>query len=679
MFYTFTNIGFSKRVQPILFIRFVVIILLVILFLEPRIEFEKEKIRDLNWNIYVDRSLSMAYHSHPSSVSFVSGIDEFGKKINQKGIHFSIIGFSSELDSNWANGYRTLDGISTNIGLVLNHMEESNYQGIAGAVLFTDGQVNMGSGILAEEMQKKIPIHIVGVGDANPMVDLEVYSVDAPPLVIKGDEADLNVNILSHGQINERCNVTLYQGNKLIGSKVISLSGEGSQEKVRFRLKPSKTGEANYRVQVNALAEEINIKNNKQTVKIQVLKDEYKIAILTGAPNFNTPVLKRIISKNSEYALDHYVYRQNGFQPPLKQFWDKQYDLILFDNHPVPENQKKWKNYLKVFAKKLISHQSNFGIIFGPDMDQIAMKDFLSLLDLNIIKPTLEKGRPVGWNLTENWFKLFPFHAISGMNEAHNMFPPLFPGLEIDSIETNVLANFISSNVEVPLLLTGQKNSLRFFVLTSPDMYDLFFRTQGTPLSGLLDDMLDPIIGWLLNTGGDHEIYFRTNKNSYQQGERVELTGKPLYMKQFVGEGGVNLFLNGNIVSTKPIIYDPITGLFRSQFWASQSGTINYEIEFDQSGKSYIMGRGSFQVQESQVELNQVYLNEKPLQRLAEVSNGMYKNWDRRNDIISLMLPVSKKQSLAYKFDLNENILFFIIILGLLTSEWIIRRKIGLI
>jgi hypothetical protein len=209
-------------------------------------------------------------------------------------------------------------------------------------------------------------------------------------------------------------------------------------------------------------------------------------------------------------------------------------------------------------------------------------------------------------------------------------------------------------------------------------MYALFYRTQGTPLSGLLGDMVDPILGWLLNTGGDQEIYFRTNKNSYQQGERIELTGKPLHRNQFVDEGVVNIYLNEKLISTKPMIYDPGTGLFRSRFWASQSGTIGYEVEFDQSGKSHLMGRGSFQVQESQIELNNVYLNEKPLQRLAEVSNGVYKNWDRRNDIISLIQPVSRKQSLAYIIVLNENILFFICILGLLTSEWIIRRRIGL-
>ena len=146
-------------------------------------------------------------------------------------------------------------------------MEESNFQGIAGAVVFTDGQINMGSGIPTEMLDIEFPIHVVGIGDASPMVDVEIRSIEAPPLVIKGEEVDLDVSIFSHGQINERGNVTLYEENKLIGSKVILLAGGGSQNNVRFRLKPSKTGQAIYRVQINSIADEINIKNNKSPSK----------------------------------------------------------------------------------------------------------------------------------------------------------------------------------------------------------------------------------------------------------------------------------------------------------------------------------------------------------------------------------------------------------------------------
>ena len=51
-----------------------------------------------------------------------------------------------------------------------------------------------------------------------------------------------------------------------MGSKVISSSGNNSIDKVRFMISPDQTGKMEYVVQVNAIADEINIQNNKQVV-----------------------------------------------------------------------------------------------------------------------------------------------------------------------------------------------------------------------------------------------------------------------------------------------------------------------------------------------------------------------------------------------------------------------------
>ena len=246
-------------------IRAIIIILLVFLMLNPELELKRENIKEFKWNIYVDRSLSMSYHSNISPVSFISGVDEFSEKLSQKNIDYEIIGFDSDIDSMWSNGNKNLDGIATNIGTVIDHLNLNNLDKISGAVIFTDGQVNMGRGVLDRNNQIDIPIHVVGIGDVSPMVDVEVSSIDAPPLLIKGEEADLHVKVSSYGIVNERGNVTLYHDNKLIGSIVINISGSGSREEVRFRIKPSKTGKENYEVKVNTITDEINIKiTNKQ-------------------------------------------------------------------------------------------------------------------------------------------------------------------------------------------------------------------------------------------------------------------------------------------------------------------------------------------------------------------------------------------------------------------------------
>ena len=48
-------------------------------------------------------------------------------------------------------------------------------------------------------------------------------------------------------------------------------------------------------------------------------KNQYKIAMITGAPSFNTGVIKTIISDNEKFNVDHYYYRGDNYSNPLKK------------------------------------------------------------------------------------------------------------------------------------------------------------------------------------------------------------------------------------------------------------------------------------------------------------------------------------------------------------------------
>ena len=50
------------------------------------------------------------------------------------------------------------------------------------------------------------------------------------------------------------------------------------------------------------------------------------------------------------------LYGENQFKPSLKQFWKNNYEVIIFDNNPIYHNKNKWKSFLRIFTKKLISH-----------------------------------------------------------------------------------------------------------------------------------------------------------------------------------------------------------------------------------------------------------------------------------------------------------------------------------
>ena len=675
---SFIKIIFIRKVIPIVLLRIVSIIILLLLFFNPRLTINNNNNRELNWNIYIDNSLSMAYHSTPSVITLRSGIDNIIDKLENKNIPINIFSFGSSVDTNWVNGKKEFIDGSTNIGNILNHIRHNN-NSLAGSIIFTDGQVNQGPEINIIDADNLKPIHIIGVGDNNPLVDIYINSIDAPPVIIKGENANLEVAISSHGTNNEKLNVTLYEGSNLLGSKVIPVSGEGSIERVRFMINPDKTGELEYRVQVNTLPDEINIKNNKQVVPIQVLKNEYKIAIITGSPNFNTSLIKKILSKNKKFKIDHYVFQMESYSMPLNSFWDTKYDLILFDNHPVETNAKDWESFRIIFAKKILSHKSNLAIFMGNDIHRNTLNSYLNLMGLGIKESLIELGSEHKWVLNKNWESIFPLQNISLVNSALNDFPPLAINMEIDSVNAKVLANFSISKVNIPLIVIAEKTPLRCMVWSSPDLYKLYYKTQNNDYQDLTNQLLMPIFSWLMRTGNGQDFYFRASKNWYQQGEKVIIIGKPVMENERAKEGYIHIYSEGIKINTKPLIYDTKTNYYKGQFWASQSGRLDYEIELIYGDKSIIVNDGSVQIQESQIELNHVYLNKDPLVKLADITYGSFENWDNRISILSKVNNQSNNEITQSRIIINNSRWAFIFIILLLASEWILRRRKGMI
>ncbi|MBT3838580.1 MAG: hypothetical protein HOB40_04600 [Candidatus Marinimicrobia bacterium] len=678
LIFSFYQVRKNIKLRPILMLRSFLLLLLVLLLLDPNIEQSKSKSIDLDWHIYIDRSLSMSYHSHPSVGSFISGIDMLIDRINEKNVNLKVIGFGSNLDTTWALGDKKIAEGSTDLGQVISHIQSSDIEGLGGSIIITDGQANLGSEIPSQSIGISSPIHIVGVGDETPLIDVAIHSIDAPPVIIKGENADFDVTISSHGTINERLNVTIYSGTKLVGSKVVTVSGDGSLERVRFRINPNHTGEIKYKVQVNVLSDENNIFNNKQIVPIQVLKNDYAIAFFTGAPNFNTHIIKQILTDNPNYQIDHYVYRPDGYSKPLKSFWDTKYDLIIFDNNPIKENASEWKSYLRILAKKLIAQQTSIAFVVGHDTDKSSLKTFLSLVDVSLNDPLIQLETTYDWNLNSNWDSFFPFHKINRMDVERSNLPPLFAQIELDSSNAISLANFSLSEFDFPLFLIGEKSPLRFMVWASPDLNTLYYKTRDTKLSNLINEMFDPVFSWLMRTGNDRDFYFRSDKNSYQQGERVTVSGKPIRDTQVADEGFLHISQQGERINTKPIRFNEKTGNYTSQFWASQFGQLDYEIELLYGENSILVGEGAIQVQESQIELNHVYLNKGPLFTLAYENNGTFNQWDDRHLLVNNISLKSKNEIFYSKVILHNNWIFFVFILGILSAEWLLRRRLGL-
>ena len=112
---------------------------------------------------------------------------------------------------------------------------------------------------------------------------------------------------------------------------------------------------------------------------------------------------------------------------------------------------------------------------------------------------------------------------------------------------------------------------------------------------------------------------------------------------------------------------------------ASKAGKLDYKVEILDEEKSRIVGEGEVHVQESQIELNKVFLNEIPLKKLANATNGSFYYWDSREELSNI---ISKRFDRSFgikRIAMKKTIGVFIFLLALLSLEWLLRRRLGLL
>ena len=667
-------------------LRVLILFFLIILIINPKIEKKGNKKISLPWHVYVDNSLSIKYHKQPSSISYKKGIHNFLNKIKEKGIDIEAFSFGSSLDTIENISRLDLEANSTNLGLIFNKLNSSYQNNIAGVIIFTDGQINQGP--LIQQLynrNNKVPIHVVGIGDTIPMLDVSIKSVDIPPLCVKGENINIDVSVSSLGKINERINVTLFdEDNKLIGSKIITFSNNQVINDIRFQINPEKIGENNFLVKCSAISDEINIKNNQQKFLIQVMKDQYNIALVTGAPSYNTKVLKNHLLKSGNNDIDHFIMDNDNFNKKIKDFIEKKYEVIIFDNNPVYSNSKKWESIARVFAKKLISHSSSFFIVPGPEIDIPSLNKYLKIIDLEAVQKNNEIQKDVKWKYLDSWFGFSPLNSQIDFPNNFDSYPPQNPAFFLlnKSKEQNVItqATYILPNQENPLLLLGEKQLVRYAVWNSFNLSSLKYMLSNSDLDFLFEASIKKITNWLMKKGDRNEFIFRTNKNSYQHGESVLLTGisSDINDEVIIDDGIVELYFNGKYISSKPLFFDLKENIYKSNFWAPKPGEIEYIVKMNKGIESYKVSNGTFKVQESHVELNRIFLNKNKLINLSKKSGGYYRSWNDIDQIFDSIKEIHKSEPYVAVHIFRYNYFYICFIILLLYIEWFYRKRIGL-
>ncbi|NQU27076.1 MAG: VWA domain-containing protein [Candidatus Marinimicrobia bacterium] len=675
----FRSIKTQHFVRFLFTLRLGVFAICLALLSQPKLTVRNSETHVKKWNLYLDNSLSMDFHQNFSLAAVNNGITELINEFIRRDIDLETFGFSQDITELAAGPAIEAVGSSTNLGNVISHinaLDENNY---SGAIIITDGQPTQGTNPGQLAVESGIPIFTIGIGDTTPMVDISISSIDVPTVAIKGDDLTLTARIASIGPVESRVSIMLMHDGEPIGSRFITVYGQNSQQQVRFQFTPQKLGKNKYKLVASSVADEINIKNNRQDFEVTMLKDRYEVALVTGAPNYNTTLIKSLLNKQSRISLQHFIQKNIEFSPPIKMFWETKYDLIIFDNFPTQQPSRQWQ---RIFARKLSAQQSSLAWVIGPDVDNNNGQPLFPFFHLRSIGDIVAEDKTYNWYFTED-FTTSPLAQGFNSNDlsAASQLPPITPGIQVESLLSDMAPlAYLSGPVELPLIIYNEQDGLRSFIWTAPGYNQLHYKLSGTKFSLLAEQLWTGIVGWLLRISGAEKLYFRLNKDVYQQGEMIAVTGKmaeKTIEKSPDTKAFIRVMQNGTQLSTTELEYSSEFERWEGELWAAQPGQYQFEIVVD-DGNTSDSQTGMFSVSEGQIELNKVFVNRNTLQQVADNSEGSYYDWNTRFNLNELLEQehVTTTSNQIIKF--GEEYFVLIILLLFLVIEWIIRRRFGL-
>ena len=648
--------------KKLIVLRVVLLSFFVFLLLNPLIMINSENKINLNWAIFVDNSASIKNHKTPSLNAIKAGLIEVSEKLNQRKIPYKLYSFDESINIINSKDIDSLrgSGMTTNLSKVLQLIRKNENQ-FAGAIIISDGIITEGAKPTKQTLNLNLPIHTIGVGQITKLVDVSIQSIDVPTVVLKNNGVNVHALIQSIGNVDERLSVSIYNGKKLLGSKYVRVNGNSSKKDVYFRFQPEKIGQQKYQVRVSSIKDEVNILNNRQNFSILVIKNKYKVALITGSPNKNTNVIKRVLIANERIELDHFVKMNDSkFKPEIKNFWSKPYELIIFENYPIKPLSS---NFIRILGKKILTHKSGIMLVVGPNQTSNSLNGITSIFGAEF-SDSPSYLEPNFWNFI-------------GPNISFDLdLPPLREKFIIQGKGhySDSLAIFDSGS---PLWMQNQIGDIRTTIFNSTDIYSLFFYKNKALKSNLLTTILDQSSRWLLKSDGANEKFFRLNKDRYQQGEMIYLTGTQPF-KTTKNDQSINIKVSNEISNliSREITFNVESNRWEGKFRALSEGNYIYKVYMDIN--EIPIQIGNFEVIESQIELSNVYLNQKLLKSMAKESNGKYFYWDEREELFDELTKKVKSESKENVIKFNENKIILLFLILLLSVEWITRRIKGL-
>lgn len=211
----------------------------------------------------------------------------------------------------------------------------------AGIVLLSDGINTDGPSLsnAAEYARRRgVPLFLIGLGSEQPVRDLKLSDLLADDVVFVNDVMHFECKLAASGFEGQKVAVVLREKDKpdVLARVEVTVGPDGQSQPVRVPFRPTQVGQFEFVVEAEPLEGELRTENNRQTRTVQVRKEKIRVLLVQAYPSLEFRYLRNMLQRDETIAL-HTVLQEADLEhaeqdaSSLRAFPLRREDLFAYD------------------------------------------------------------------------------------------------------------------------------------------------------------------------------------------------------------------------------------------------------------------------------------------------------------------------------------------------------------
>jgi hypothetical protein len=559
-------------------------------------------------------------------------------------------------------------------------------QGLTSVILVSDGRHNSGRNPLSVAERFPVPVHTVAVGDTLTRADVQVRSVETNDLAYRGRELPFRATIRHEGFGGQTVEVVLQEDGVAIDRATLTLPDGDGATPVELKAVPTEAGLRRYTVAVTVLDGELTGRNNSASVAVRVLESQRRILVLAAGPSPDLASLRTLLERDPDLAVETRVQKSASefYEGPLPDL--DPYDLLVLVGYPGRGASPDDVDRIAAAAGQ------GTPIFFALDRrtDQQALSRMAAVLPANpeTVRPGFTEARVLP--TAEGRRHPVLTAEVPAAADPWSVVPPLLvPDSRFAATpDAQVLAvpEIRGIGLDDPVLVTRRRSGMRSAALLATG----FWRWSNLPddldsFSDAWPGTVERLVQWLVAPEDDRPVRVRPVSESFEGGTEVEFTGQ-VYDEALVPvpDGTIELRVTTPDGRTLPYTLRPVgAGRYAGSLGVLPEGTYAYaarglrdDVELGEDSGTFAVGPLSVEFMDPGSDpavLRQVSARSGGVAVDASGAASLVDSLDRRG----LLRPSVRTAEVTFR--LWQRFPFLVLVLVLLTLEWFLRKRRGLV